>query len=296
MGKRAWLNLVLLAVILGLAAIVYFEPGIKQPVVQSLTKIDTSAVKELQISVPDQAPITLQRDGQRWRLTAPKQILANPVRVQRILGLLAVSSEQQYASSNLDLNKYGLATPKVRLRVAGQELAFGDQDPLNSRRYVLIGQTLHLIDQSDIAVLTSGWPSLVDLRLIPDGQELAAIEITGLGKLERGKDGWKYRGSGKTKTPAQTRIDELIQSWREAQAMEVAINETEATGEQAVLKFVDGSELKFDVNRFADQVVFGRADLEIEYHLSSDQAQQLLEFKQPDVGTAKDKQGAPPVR
>lgn len=296
MGKRAWLNLVLLAVILGLAAIVYFEPGIERPVIKPLTNIDTSAVTELQISIPDQEPVILQRDGQRWRLTAPKQILANPVRVQRILGLLAVGSEQQYAASALDLSKYGLATPKAKLRVAGQELAFGDVDPLNSRRYVLIGQTLHLVDQNDIAVLTGGWPSLVDLKLLPEASELAAIEITGLGKFERGKDGWKYGSPGKAKAPAQTIIDELVRAWREAQAMEIAINETEAAGEQAVLTLVDGSELRFDINRFADQVVLGRADLEIEYHLSSGQAQQLLELKRPEAAVAQDKQGASPVR
>lgn len=295
MGKRAWLNLVLLAVILGLAAIVYFEPGIEQPVIKPLTNIDTPAVTELQISVPDQQAITLQRDGQRWRLTAPKQIFANPVRVQRILGLLAVSSEQQYAAVDLDLSKYGLATPKAKLRVAGQELAFGDLDPLNSRRYVLIGQTLHLIDQNDISVLTSSWPSLVDLRLLPEERELSAIEITGLGKFERHAEGWKFSGPAKAKAPVQATIDELVRVWREAQAMEVAINETEAAGEQAVLKFVDGGELRFDINRFADQVALGRADLEIEYHVSNAQAQQLLEFKKPEA-PAKDKQDTVPVR
>lgn len=292
MGKRAWLNLVLLALILGLAAIVYFEPGIERPIVKPLTTIDINAVKELQIAVPDKEPVTLQREGERWRLTAPKQVLANPIRVQRMLGLLAVDSEQQYVAADLDLSKYGLAVPKAQLRVAGQTLAFGDVDPLNSRRYVLIGQTLHLIDQNDIAVLTNDWPSLVDLKLLPENRELSAIEITGLGKLERGKDGWKYRGQTKAKAPVQTAIDELVSAWREAQAMEVAINETEAADERVILTFADGSELRFDVNRYSDQVVLGRADLEIEYHLSSTQAQHLLEFKKPEAAIAKDKQGA----
>lgn len=279
MGKRAWLNVILLALIVALAAVVYYEPGIEHPVVQPLTQLRVESIDALKVAAPDQTPAILKREGQRWFLTSPKHILANPVRIQRILEMLTASSEQQYSAGGLDLKKYGLVPPKAKLEVGGTVITFGDLDPLNSRRYVLIGQTLHLIDQNDISVLTGDWPSLVDLRLFPEERELSMIEISDMGKLVRSDKGWEFKGKGKR--PDQRMIETLVGAWRDAQAMEVAADETESTGEYAILKFSDGGELRFDVNRFADQVVLGRADLEIEYHFTTTQAQRLLEFEKP---------------
>ena len=86
----------------------------------------------------------------------------NPKMLQRILGLLSSQSYQRFSSQGQDLNAYGLEQSQTQIRFNELEIIFGKEEPIHSRRYVLIGQEIHLINNFIYYLLRSDIKQFID--------------------------------------------------------------------------------------------------------------------------------------
>ncbi|MFO1372773.1 MAG: hypothetical protein U1F42_10395 [Candidatus Competibacteraceae bacterium] len=160
--RRRWLNLGLLGLAGGLAALVGFEPG-RKPVlaIPPLLALAPTQVEHIMVERADQESLTFTRRGAHWEMTTPVTGPANPVLINPILNLAEIRCPLWYAAAELDLRQLHLDPPRLRLRLNEQEIRFGDAAPTDGRRYLQVGTTVYLCPDGLYPLLTSAAASFL---------------------------------------------------------------------------------------------------------------------------------------
>ncbi len=274
MNARLALNLGLIGLIGILVMLAVYEPGLEAPKrLPRLTAITGSAVKAITITRAAGDPIVLVKDGERWNLRAPFPVAANAARVQSILDFLEGTSETSFPARGHDLERFGLADPKVRLEVEGESFAFGDTNPLSARRYVLYKDHVHLTAETLYDQLLADPGDFVSPRLVEEGSELTAIQLPGT-SAERRESGWMLYPQDPTVKPED--VARLADQWRSAQALKVRKRRNVKAQETVSLERKDAAALRFEVLAHEPDLVLGRPDLGLEYRLDASMAERLF--------------------
>lgn len=278
MGKRSWLNLALLLFVALLATLVYFEPGKEQQQTVLLTMLDADAVQQISIERAQDA-IVLQQQAGQWMLQAPVVVPAKQFYVQKLLEMLSQQSVQRYPSEGLDLSKYGLQPPQARLVVGGVELAFGRINPLNSRLYVMVDNVIHMVAANDISLLGEPWHSYVSTALFSAEDGLQSLLVPGLGRIDRGAEGWLFDGAIVPDSADQ--LQALVDGWSHAQALQVRPMTDAVASEAVVVRLASGAEINFALITTEEELVLQRRELGLEYVFDAAQKKRLLQLLQP---------------
>ncbi len=277
MKRSLLLNLVLLVVVLGLGLLVYFEPGVEgEPPAEPLSLLSAGQVAEIRLQPRGQEAVVLQRRGEQWSIVEPVAVAASPFQVSRLFELLGAPSVKAYDAAGLSLAQYGLAPPEVVVRVDGQSFSFGSLSPVDYRRYVLTAGRLHLIDTTDLSLLSGDWVELVDLQLLPRQASIEALELPGLGvvALEGGR--WRLQGAESGSVDADALVG-LVERWRRLQAFKVSpYAMDDGAPERVVVALQGGESLTFQLERGDGEWLLGRQALGIQYHLDAAQGQRLF--------------------
>ncbi len=287
--KRVWLNLALAVLLLGMAALAYFKPGTKPPApAVKLTELKPADIHSLRIERPGKPAARFERDAKgHWQMLAPLKAAADSKRIDGILADADETSQSRYRISQLDLTKLGLKPPKLKLFLNGEEFDFGGTEPLNYRRYIRHGDTVHLVSDMLYFRLAGDPDNLLRKQLLPDDARIDGIQIPGI-SLNKGKDGhWQVAPANPRLTSDD--IQHFIDAWRHALAFEVKpIGKEPVQGEVAISMTGMDKPLRFQILTDKDALVLARPDLGIEYALDSPSRQDLLELK-----PAKSKTAAP---
>lgn len=154
--RRRWINLGLLGLAVGLAALAWFDPGREQPIIPPLLgMVATDPIKRIEVLRADQEALAFERREGRWRMTAPHSGWANPVLINRVLEVAAVRCPLQYPAAELDRPALHLEPPRLRLRLDDREILFGATTPTDGLRYLQVGATVHLCPDRLYPLLTS---------------------------------------------------------------------------------------------------------------------------------------------
>lgn len=139
MRMRGILNLVLVVVVAALALLLVYRPG-KQTKPDApelpITDIKPSQVKSIRVQAKGQDEARLKRGDNGWRLTAPIAFRADDSLIGSVLGDFDETSQTRYAVKGLDLSKYGLDKPALKVWLNDIELDFGDTNPLDRKSVV----------------------------------------------------------------------------------------------------------------------------------------------------------------
>lgn len=118
-----------------------------------LTSLDAGTISTIRIEHGERLQIALQRSADGWELTHPGQARARSHRVEQLLAIARATVERTLPSRN-DLAQYGLAEPTVVLVLDEVRVAFGDRDPAQRSRYVLLDNRVLVIDDVYFNLLT----------------------------------------------------------------------------------------------------------------------------------------------
>ncbi len=283
MDKRLLLNLSLAAVIIVLALLVIFEPGkAKAPELPKLTSLPADKIEHVTIERTGRDTLVFEKQAGGWRITQPLQLQANEFRVSGITHAAQATSHARFPQAGRDLKQYELDTPKIKLTLDGQLIEFGGVNPLDSRRYVRVGDTIHLIADEVFLRANGDAAGFVSTALLPEhAQELTEIKLPQL-TVQRDKD-----SSGKwITTPAVANlatddINKFVDEWRHAQALQVSAYNGTPTGEHVTLNFSGTTPpLSFDVMSSKDNdLLLGRKDAGVMYQFTSEIRQRLFTLK-----------------
>jgi hypothetical protein len=279
MSARTWLNLLMLAAVLALAAVTFYKPGIEpEPELPPLTTLDSATVQRIEL-VRGETALTLERRDKSWWIAGDTPLPADPLQVDMLLRLPGDRPERSYAAAELDLAKLKLIPGQSRLRFDTTEFVFGDTDPLQGLRYVQIGDRVHLIRDSYQNILQGGRTQLTSRRLLPEDADITALELPGLTLRKQDNGVW---GVG----PAPERLSadapqKLVQAWNNASALWVRSYQPAEGSKPITLTLADGTQIRFELRQAEGETLLARPDLGLQYQLPEESARPLLELEVP---------------
>jgi len=276
MNKRNLLNLGLLLLVGVLVLLVVFEPGIEQPKENPrLLSLERDAVKQIRIERQGQETVELSRDEQgNWQLLKPLAIAASEFRLSSLLRITEQKSLGSYPADAERLTRFGLDKPRVTLTLNDTtRIAFGNSTPLDQRRYVQVGDRVHLISDSLYYHLIGSYTTFIRQELLPEGSDISALTLPGLTVQWQEK---QWQVEPKPENYSADQVTKLLDAWKLASAVEVKPYDGKE-GETITLQ-LKGQEqpLTFLLTARSPDLVLARPDLGIEYHLADSSADELL--------------------
>jgi len=147
MSSRILINLGLFILVALLGTIAIYEPSPeeKSKPLPPLTSMQPEEIHRIRLSNPGNLSIVLENIDGQWHMTSPQEAAANNSKIEQLLGITTTSSHSRFPLPKERLAEFGLEPASIRLQLNELVLEFGDNDPLNFRRYVRIGDQLHLI-------------------------------------------------------------------------------------------------------------------------------------------------------
>lgn len=276
MKKRLLLNLGLAVMVAALVLVVWFEPGIDREAGSvRLTTLAAEEISTIRIQRSGQDEIELERgkDGQ-WRLTAPLQAPANEFRIEPLLQIAGATSHVRFAAEPGELAGFGLDPPRAVLRIDAVDIAFGDTEPLDHRRYVQIGNIVHLVDDHYLHRLQLGPASFVSNRLLPAGSHPVRLALPDFTIEQDAQGRWSIDPEQEISMDA---LNQIVDAWTHASALLVEVYDGgEAQGKISIS--LQGSEQPLEYLVIESQVDFVLAlpEAGLVYHLGSDQGDRML--------------------
>ncbi|MDH5572298.1 MAG: DUF4340 domain-containing protein [Gammaproteobacteria bacterium] len=278
MSSRNILNLVLLATILVLVAVVFFKPGqIPEPVAIKLTTLSTTDITHILIERRNNSNIVLVKESGIWRMQEPYHLHANDFRVQSVLRLAEAESISQHDLSNLNPAEFALDAPEVSVTFNGNtKLDFGNTAALQQNRYISTNGKLHLAAESSSYHLMSKAENFLSHALLEPGAKIVKLELPELTlTLADGK--WsRLPESPDISADATT---ELLNEWRSAQALELRPYEN-MTGQPVKIYLQDNdTPVELMAKMSDDNFILANKAAGIQYTLPEEKMAQL--FKLP---------------
>ncbi len=283
--KKRWLvNLLLLALVVGIALFLHLKPNQQADTVKfevsALKMADFSAVK---VEFPAKAATAFEKQDNYWMMRKPYAARADQASVQRILSIIAATTQTRLPLQ--DPAKYGLDQPSVKLTLSGAKgehvFTFGTYNPVTEEQYVgYAGQVYLLPGQYSEAAATQPIEMVDKTPLAPsERKQLAGFDFAHLEqweqnalKLTLAADGKWTVNDAKAK-PTQNDLNEWMDfSWVQAQALSVEFYTPDRHQTYPSFEVVlrDGKKLHFEKLQESPEYQLARPDEGIIYHFSND--------------------------
>ncbi len=278
MNTRWLLNLALLALVAGLAIFAWWhsQEQARDPRAP-LTSLAPADIKRVTIGRAPREPVVLERTASGWRLVQPvKGGRANGFAVDNLLRLASAPIETTLAPP-IEPARYGLAPAAASVRFDDVTIDFGQMHPLNAWHYVRVGEAVHLIGSRYYAQVVAPYNNYLDSRLIEEGRTPVAFRLPGF-RLESENGSW--RRVPEDKNLSSDRINDFVEEWRNARALQVERYSGRAVLERIELKFAASGgkteSLALGVLAREPELVLYRMDEGLEYHFPEETGKRLL--------------------
>jgi hypothetical protein len=276
MRNRWLLNLALLALVAGLALVLFYRPGQAPAPKAPLTALAPEAVTRLRLARPGQPDIELAKADGRWRLTRPFAARANRFNVENLLSLAGAPTEARLAADAATLAQYGLDKPLERVTLDDEEIAFGALHPFNDRQYVRYRDAVYLVPAHLYGPAGYTVGQLLDPRLLEPGTRITALRLPGFA-LTLTDGTWQRRPEDKGLSG--DRLNDFVAEWQHASALSVERYRGAPVRARIELTVTHGAAtrtLALGVLAEQPELVLHRADEGLEYHFPADLGRRLL--------------------
>ena len=269
MSRRLLINLVLLFCVIGLA--VFLGTNKEQEIVEqdvTLTDVHPDSIHIIHIERQDLDDIIFQKQDDHWIMQSPFNLPANPSRIKVMLKLLQAHSYDHFSAADNDLTPFMLAVPAVSIMLNDTRIAFGDINPLDKKlRYVLIKDTVHIINDSLFHQLQTSATFFLNPKLIPPDATIKAIHLPEL-KIENNKGG---------KMPEA--YHQIIKAWMQVESVYVGKYEEMEPIDTIKLELTSGEIIEFIILSARPNLILARPDTGIKYHISNLDSDSLFPTK-----------------
>jgi len=277
MSRRLLINLLLLICVIGLA--VFLGTNKQQEIVEpevTLTDIQPDSIHVIHIERQDLDDIIFQKQGNNWTMQSPFKLPANPSRIRVMLSLLQAHSYDHFSAPDNDLTPYMLAVPAVSIVLNDTRIAFGDTNPLEEKlRYVLVKDTVHIINDSMFYQLQASATFFLDAKLISPDATIKTIYLPEL-KIEN-TEGGKMSGAHQ----------QIINAWQQVESIFVRKYEKIEAIDTIKIEFKTGELIEFIIVSDRPNLILARPERGIQYHISNTVSDSLFPVKLETGTTTK---------
>lgn len=279
MQRRTILNLILVALVAAIAALLMLAPVEEHsPAPVLVPGADPATIDTIRVQRAGAPELLFHRDRARWIMTAPVTAPAHEARINALLGLLADQSLAQLPATGLD--RFGLETPAVIVELGTHRIALGDSHPIDEQRYVLYGGAVHLVPDSLYPQLTQNAGFFIDSRLLEPGTRPTRIRYPAF-TLELAGGSWREIPAGGRDAAALLAV---VGNWKTARALAVRTPAKPAEALGTITVEASGTApIVFEISALEPAPVLARRDLDIQFHLDAYTAGQLLLASPPSA-------------
>jgi hypothetical protein len=279
--KSRWLvNILLLLVVLGVGAFIKFRP--QQETIKAtsyeVSSLKLNAFKRIDVEFPAKASVAFEKVDGYWYIVKPYKARADQMLVMRILSLVAAKSAQKFKAT--DLTQFGLDQPKLKLKFDNEEFSFGMFNPVTSEQYVAFNNQVYLLPVSYAESAQSPLEEyLAKTPFKPTEQKkIVGFDFSRLEQWEDArlnvdlKDG-KWTASPAKAKPTQNDMNEWFDSfWRNisVQRVEPYTPDRKMNYPSFEVKLSDGRKVHFDKIQESPELLLGRPDEGMIYHVPPD--------------------------
>lgn len=265
------------ATIAGLAVFLYFRPQSPDIHKYPLSTSPVEAVQSLRM-VRQQQEIALQQLDNHWYLVKPVQARADEGKIAEILEILTVTSSQRLPL--VDLGRFGLDQPNVRLYLNDEYFGFGGFAPTTNQQYVATSDQVYLISPRYVLALPSNASDLINSQLLASDEIPVKFELNHL-TVELQNENWRVTMQHSDEVLDEETIKHWIQLWQTAHADELRLEQAigpdfvETGSIEITLQNKQEINLRILQNEFS--VLLLRVNEGFGYQFPIDAGQQLLD-------------------
>jgi len=291
---RTITNLVLGIALAALAIFIYTEiERDANPQLTALTPLQVQDVTHLSINNVRNQDIVLQKLDGHWQMLKPFPALANESRIEKLLGIVKAHSQAQYSVDEVDLSQLRLINPDIRLHINEIELLVGTTEPLEQRRYIKLGDQVHLITDSYSYLAQGAATDFIDTKLLPGDPQLESISLPDF-SLHSTDNGWQVQGLDQQ--PSADSIQTLLDEWRQARALKISREDSVGLNPDIRISFANNvPAVAFNLTTAAGETILTRPDTGLAYHLHDSSAKRLLTFTEPTANTQNEPDSPAPT-
>lgn len=260
-SQRMWLNLVLLLVLVVVGGVGYWAWQQEQKANELVSLLPLkrselqSIVIERYLNTEKPERIEFKGTGEQWFMVQPYAVEANPVKMTQLTTLPIEQVQASYDIAGKDLATFGLKPISIRLKFNEYEVGFGNSNPVNQQRYLLVNNRLVLVSEVVSGLINGSTVDLVARTLIPTNATIKEIVLP---------DGSQQTGVS------------LLNQWRSASAILVEPSTTVKSTEQIHIRLTNNKEITFIVERTAQDLKLTNPAVALTYTLPLSWADSLL--------------------
>jgi hypothetical protein len=268
------LNLLLLALVLGLAALVAHRAARDgtHPASSKLSATRPGSVNQVTLLRPAQPPLELRRRDGQWWIEAPFRARADEYQVLRLLAVLEARPLAQLPEG--DLQRYGLEPPQAVLDIDGASFAFGATNPVTREQYLRAGGRTYAIEARHGAALPAHARILIRRALLEAHERPLAVILPQV--AVRMVDG-RWQRQPPAADPGGDDLQIYVDRWRQASAAVTEPHDGRPAIAEIRLILEDGGGVVFGILQRSPQLVLWRRDNGLQYTLSETAGRALLE-------------------
>ncbi len=284
MKKRWILNLIMLAVVAGLVSFLYLRPAAELEEVKKyeVSQLKLAGIKSIKVNFPAKAPTIFEKINDYWYMTAPYKQRGDQISVQRILSVVAATSENKFPTT--DLAKYGLDNPIVRLTITNEtgeeQFLYGTYNTVTDEQYVSYKDGVYLLSAGYSEAASAQPIEMVDKNILAPSEvkQVAGFDFSHLEQWEEASlnvdinDG-EWKASIPEATPTQNDLNEWLEfSWKQnpAKSVNTYTPDRHASHPSFKLKLSNGKTIQFDKMMESPELLLARPDEGLIYHFSND--------------------------
>jgi len=276
MNKRWLLNLSLLGATVVLAVLAVWRPGIDQPVAMPpITTVNAEQIRRITISRSETDRIELERVNVDWKMVKPVSGRANIFMVNDVLRILSAKNQQSLPPGAIEqLERFGLGIPAATVQLDQIEIRFGNTNPVNNLRYVMLQQQVAMIDNKYYEFASRSQANFFSKRLIEKDREPTALTLP---EMRLSQDNGTWQVYPKKEGMSADRIKYLVDQWRYAHALAVKPYDKRRVIDWVRLSFKeDKKQLRIGILSRSPELVLYRPDEKLQYHFPKDVGKRLF--------------------
>lgn len=276
MKNRLLLNVLLLLLVIGIAAFLYFKPKTVEdkPEQFKLSTLKADEITRIEVSLRKGTPVVLEREGEQWFLTAPFRARADNFEARRLADLVRAVSDQKLPAT--DLGRFELEPPFATVILDKQTFTFGTINRMLKAQYVMTGDAVFMVNPQYAQAIPPQPERLADNRLwtTPE-QQIVGVELPKF-KVEQVDGNWVVTPKPPI-TPTQDDLNRFIDEWKLSSGTLTQPAKLKPSKEQAIVRMKDGKSVTVNLASRDPEFIVIRPDEGLQYHLSRETARRMFD-------------------
>jgi hypothetical protein len=290
--KSRWLtNLVMLILVAGIGIFLFLRPAPIEQVrkTHEISTLKAGSFKRISVEFPSKSPLIFEKTNSYWRIVQPYQARADQMLVQRLLSVIAATSVEKFPTT--DLARFGLEHPRLKLKLDNEEFFFGNFNPVTSEQYMSYKNSVYLVPYTYAELASVQAVEFIDKNPLSQTEKIAGFDFSRLEQWENIRlqvDLLNGRWTSSTNSKlSQNEMNEWFDAnWKNSSvtSVEPYMPNHQSSPPSFEVKLGNGKKVHFERLQESPELILGRPDEGMSYHLPADAGFALLN---PPVSATK---------